>query len=531
MKDLAARGIELWTEGGRLRFRAPEGALTAALRQTLASRKAEVIAALRERSSGATSHHPVSYNQRSLWFIHKYAPDNAAYNVAFAARICSPLDRTALRDAFQAIVDRHAALRTTYQMVDEELRQVVHESASLAYEELDASAWTDEALHQEILRRLRAPFDLERGPLLRVDLFTRGANDHVLLLAAHHIAVDGWSMWILLDELRQLYAARVQNIPAVLPRPAVEYTDYAAAQAAQLAGPEGETLWAYWRDKLGGELPTLQLPTDHPRPAAQTFSGASCSRWFAPELQTAVGSLAKECGATPFAVLLAAYFTLLYRHAGQVDLIVGSPTFGRNRTAYQDLVGYCIGMVPVRADLSGDPTFAELLERVRQTVVAALKHQDFPFALMVERLNQRPDFSRSPVFQTVFLFQKPQRASDLTALFAPGDTPPRVDFGGLLLETYPLPQQEGQFDLSLDVFDGGDRLAAIAKYNTDLFEAATAERLLEDYEQLLEVVVANPAARLSSLLKSNARTNPRSTAGEPPKAGERDGEDRDVFEI
>jgi Condensation domain/TubC N-terminal docking domain len=529
LQDLADRGIELWVEGERLRFRAPEGALTEALRQTLASRKAEVIAALREDLAGGASSHPASYNQRSLWFLYKYAPASTAYNVAFAARICSPIDRPALRDAFQALVDRHATLRTTYKMVNEELRQVVHRSAELAFAEVDASGWSDAALHDDAVRCYRAPFDLERGPLLRVTLFARRPDEHVLLLSAHHIAIDGWSTWILLDELRTLYAARVHNAPAVLPRSAVEYTDYAAAQEAQIAGPEGEALWAYWQARLAGPLPILRLPADRPRLPVQTFSGASCTRWLSAELQAALGRVAKAEGATPFVVLLAGYFTLLQRYSGQLDLIVGSPTFGRNRTDYQNLVGDCIGMVPLRADLSGDPAFRELLGRIRQTVVGALEHQDFPFALMVERLAQRSDFSRSPVFQTVFTFQKPQRASDLTALFAPAGTPRRVDFGGLLLEAYALPQQEGQFDLALDLVETGDTLAATAKYNTDLFEAATVERLLENYVALLEAVVADPAAPLSTLAM------PGTTNGLPLQgnaaAGDPDDEARDVFEV
>ncbi len=475
----------------------------------------------------AVRFHPVSHNQRSLWYIHQLEPGSAAYNVGFAARVCSPVDVSALRYAFQTLIDRHSVLRTTYVLVGDELRQAVHTHADLAFTHVDSSGWTAEALHRDVVARHRQPFDLERGPMLRVYLWTRADDDHVLSFSAHHIAVDGWSAWILLDEFRALYAARVQNVPSGLARPAVEYSDYAAAQAALLNGPEGDALWAYWRDQLAGPLPELRLPYDHPRPPFQTLAGESLTRWLSPDQYAAVARMAQQEGATPFSVVLAAYFALLHGLSGQTELIVGTPTFGRNRIEYRDLIGDCIGMVPLRTSLSGDPTCRELLERVRNSVIGALDHEEFPFVLMVERLVQRRNLGRSPIFQTLFTYQKPQRASDLTALFSPDREPRRVSFGGLQIETYPLSQQEGQFDLALEVVETGEAMAVTLKYASDLFERATAARLMTDYVRLLDALLTNPAIRLSCLPMPAAA----SADAAPVDAAPVDAGARDIFEI
>jgi amino acid adenylation domain-containing protein len=304
--------------------------------------------------------------------------------------------------------------------------------------------------------------------------------------------LDGWSIWVVLDELRTLYAARVRNVPASLPRPGAEYQDFVRWQLEMIDGPEGARLWEYWRRELAGELPTLDVPLDKPRPPVQTFNGASRKQTLDAELIAGLRDLARAEGTTPYVTFLTGFHALLHRYSHQSPIVVGSPVFGRTRGEFHDVVGDFISMLPVIADVTSRTTFRRLLGQVRTKVVEGLNYQDFPFSLMVERMHVRRDSSRSPIFQASFIYNKPQRGSDLSRLFVPEESPEPLKFGELQLAHYPLGQQEGQFDLTMDIGEVGDHFAASLRYNADLFEVATIDRMLDHYLLLLRAMVSDP---------------------------------------
>jgi amino acid adenylation domain-containing protein len=499
LADLAQQGVQLWAEDGRLRYRAPKGVLTPMLRAMLTEHKGEIFALLRQHPAEAQSLYPLSYGQQSLWFLRQIAPESAAYHVAFTAQICSAVDVPALQRAFQALVNRHTALRATYAMRDGKLVQQVHAHMEVSFEETDASTWSWNVLNARVLKAYQRPFDLERGPTLRVNLFTQSVQNHVLLLTSHHIATDGWSLWVMLDELRTLYHAEHSNTPASLPLLSLQYTDYVRWQTNMLAGPEGERLWAYWEKQLAGALPVLNLPTDRPRPPVQAYRGASRTFRLNQMLTRQLKALAKTEEVTLYVMLLAAFQSLLYRYTDQEDIIVGSPVFGRDRAEFAGIVGHFINMVTLRADFSGNPTFKAFLRQVRHTFLNAIKHHEYPFSLLIERLQLVRTSSYSPLVQVMFTLQKPHRSEMLAEFFIPAETHTQVEFGGLTLRPFFIPQQEGQFDLTLNMGEVNESLFGSLMYNTDLFEASTIDRMLGHFQTLLESIVANPEQRLSDL--------------------------------
>src|SRR5262249_55079686 len=438
--------------------------------------------------------HPLTHGQRALWFLHQAAPDSAAYNTAFAVRIRSALDRSRLQRAWHALVVRHEALRTTVALRDEQPIQQVwsvgptllgcHDAARAGERELSA------AVHAAYAR----PFDLPQGPLARLDLVSVGADDHVLLLTLHHIVGDAWSLWILMDELLQVYqaagAGRASSLPAVRP-----YGDFVRWQSEMLASAAGDAMWNYWRTAIGRDLPTLELPSDRPRLPLPTFAGASLTFRFSEQATSRLRAFARPQGTTLYAVLIAAFQIQLRRLGGQDDVVLGSLTSGRTNPDFSGTVGYFVNPVVIRNTIAGDARFADVLARVRQQSLDSIAHQDFPFSLLVERLHPPRDPSRSPLFQVLFVLQKPQQSHSPVVIQQAGVA------GGaaaLRLEPFPFDQMEGQFDLTLEVTDG-EPLTAVLRYNPDLFDAATVRRIAEHYALLLEQIVDHPDAPVDAL--------------------------------
>ncbi|HZA11267.1 non-ribosomal peptide synthetase [Mycobacterium sp.] len=441
---------------------------------------------LMEEAEDSASVYPLSYGQRSMWFVHKLAPASAAYTITYAGRISGELDVPALERAAQVLVDRHPMLRTTYAERDGQPVQLVHPQwpvriarHRLGPGELELDEW--------IRRETDRPFDLYTGPVLRLTLLQRTPGEHVLLLVVHHIAVDFWSIDVILDELRLLYAA--QHGAAPPPPPGERYVDYADRQTRMLAGAEGERLWGYWRDQLAGDLPVLRLPTDRPRPAVQTYRGAVHRFTLDDTLTAGLKQVGRSVGATPYITLLAAWATLLHRYSGQDDLVIGSPFACRDRAALEGLVGYLTNPVALRADLHDDPTFTVLLRRVKDTVRGALAHQDYPFPLLVERLRPVRDGGRTPLFQVSFAWEQARRFSD-----GPGP-----ESGGLHLETLHIGQGGAPFDVMMEMGEHGGKLSGVLQYNTDLFDATTIERMAGHFDTLLGGIVADPDRRVSQL--------------------------------
>jgi amino acid adenylation domain-containing protein len=453
-----------------------------------------------ERMQDTPQDTPLSYGQRSLWVVHRLAPASGAYHIVAVAKVTPALDCGALSGALRALVQRHAVLRTTFHEVAGEPRQRVHASLAPELREIDASTLSEADLTQRLRDEADRPFDLEAGPLLRLGVLRRSPGEDRLLLVVHHIAADFWTLAILTRELAALYEAERAGRPAALPLPGTSYAEYTLWQQARISGPEGERLWQFWRERLAGPLPALNLPVDRPRPPVRGYTGSSVSVRLVPELSRRIAALARANHATLFTALLTSFAALLHRYTGDEDLLLGSPTAGRRRPDLAETAGYFVNPVVLRTDLSGAPGFAELLGRVRETVLAALEHQELPFTLLAERLRPQRDASRSPIFQVMFLLQAARRPEErsLTA-FGLGETGARLDFGGHVLESVRWRERGSQFDLTLRMGEVGGALAASLRYDGELFDAVTAQRLLGHLEILLAAVVDDPGRSILHL--------------------------------
>ncbi|HEY1381010.1 MAG TPA: condensation domain-containing protein, partial [Gemmataceae bacterium] len=363
---------------------------------------------------------PLSFGQKRLWFLDRLEPGNPAYHLSLAVRLVGELDQPLLRWCVDAIVARHDALRTVFPVADGKPAAVVNPPAPVDVEVVDLSglppADREPRVRLAALEHYRRPFDLARGPLYRIGLLRLGDREHVALVTLHHIVSDGWSSGVFLRELGQLYARAAAGRREPLPPLPIRYADYARWQHQRLAGEVHDRQLAYWTARLAEAPPVLDLPTDRPRPPLLTTRGATRARTLPPEVAEAVRRFSHREGVTPFMTLLAAFHTLLARHAGQDDLLVGTPVANRNRVELEGLVGFLVNTVVLRGDLRGDPTFRELLARVREDSLGAFAHQDLPFEHLVEAVKPRRDPSRTPLFQVMFAFETAPAALRLPGL-------------------------------------------------------------------------------------------------------------------
>ncbi len=461
-------------------------------------------------TSEANAENSLSYGQQALYFLHQLASESPVYNIVGAVRLQEDLDIPILQNAFQSLVNRHPTLRTTFATVSGEPVQQIQEYVEICFQHEDVSTWSEAFLNDRLVEEAHRPFNLERSPLLRVSLFTRysqenpsyerSPQEHTLLLVMHHIIADFWSGAVLMHELGILYQAHKAGTTATLSETALQYTEYVCWQKAMVESPEGERLRTYWQNQLAGELPVLNLPTDRPRPPIQTYRGASISCKLSAALTQKLKNFCRDRGVTLYMTLLAAFQVLLYRYTGQEDLLVGSPTIGRNRADLAELVGYFVNPVVLRADLSENPTFEGFLRQVRSTVLNAFKHQDYPFARLVEQLQPMRDPSRSPLFQVMFVLQKAHlHGQEGLAALALGETGARIKLGELELESRAMEKRMAQFDLTLMMAEVEGALSASWQYNTDLFDAATIARMADRFQTLLEGIVAEPQQRVCAL--------------------------------
>ncbi|MFG2569528.1 amino acid adenylation domain-containing protein [Streptomyces sp. NPDC048567] len=428
---------------------------------------------------------PLSFAQERLWFMEQFAPGTAAYNIPVARRLRGELDREALAHALDTVTARHETLRSRYPVTDD--GRPVLEIADPAPAPLPVVEARDEEHAARLVDEAGAePFDLAAGPLLRTLLVRVADRDHILLLVVHHSVSDGWSSEILVSEILRCYAARVAGEGDPLPGLPVQYGDFAQWQRDRLTGDALTAEVAYWADELAGVEP-LVLPTARPRPARQTFDGAGYGFQVERELLDRLVALGKAHGATLHMVLLAAFQELLARFSGQRDFAVGSPVAGRPEPELEGLVGMFVNVLALRARLDGDPTFAELLERTRETCLEAYAHQELPFAQLVTELHVERDVSRSPVFQAVLAVQN--YATGRRATAGPG----------LDAETYGLRASGTRFDVELFLMEWPDGLRGAFNYNTDLFAEADIARLAAHFDRLLHAVADRPDVPLSGI--------------------------------
>ncbi|MBZ5569147.1 MAG: AMP-binding protein, partial [Acidobacteriia bacterium] len=461
-----------------------------------ANAKRELLARLlRERPIASGEPFELSLGQEALWFLHELAPDSTAYNVAFCVRVLSEVDSERLEGALLKLLERHPMLRCTFVSGAQGPRQCIGPVPQRSLELVDASDWSEEELRGRVHEYYRRPFDFASGPIFRSTLFRRRGTGHVLLISAHHIVFDAWSLGIVLSDLATLYES---GAAAVLPPKAGSYAGFVKWQQTMIESEEGREAWGYWRSRLERTSSTIDLPTDHPRPSVQSFQGATFDFNLPATLALQIRGLARAENTTPYTVLAAAFHALLHRYTGAPEVPIGTPLVGRSQQEFEHTVGYFVNPVVLCARVESGTTFRQHLAAMREATIAALQYGDFPFLEIVKRLQPARDPSRTPLFQVMLNLMKTTQVG-VAGEVVRADSAVPLRLGSLAVEAFPLRQQEGQFDLDLDLLDTGAAMPAVLKYSTDLFEAGTIERMAGHFVTLLSAAVADPDRRIADL--------------------------------
>ncbi|HXQ69673.1 MAG TPA: MupA/Atu3671 family FMN-dependent luciferase-like monooxygenase, partial [Pyrinomonadaceae bacterium] len=431
---------------------------------------------------------PASFAQQRLWFLDQLEPGSILYNIPTTVRFQGPLDLAALERAFNEIIRRYEILRTTFSMIEQEPVQVVSPPATARLPLIDVShlgaSEQQTKVRQFANEEALQPFDLAQGPLMRVKLLKLGPEDHVLSVTMHHIISDGWSKGIFIREIKTLYEAYSKGLDSPLPELPIQYADFAIWQREWLQGSVIESMLAYWKPQLEG-LGALDLPSDRPRPPVQTSKGSTYSFALPESLSASLNSLSRSQGVTLFMTLLAALQVLLSRYTGAEDIAVGTTIAGRNRAETEQMIGLFTNTLVLRTDLSGEPGFTKLLERVRKVCLDAYAHQDIPFEKLIMELQPTRDLSRSPLFQVMLILQN-----------VPQETPQWSELSISAVETTGV---VSRFDLSLSVTEAGGRLNGLVEYNTDLFDEQTVARMMDHYQFVLEAMVSDTEQNINEI--------------------------------
>ncbi|HZM82448.1 MAG TPA: MupA/Atu3671 family FMN-dependent luciferase-like monooxygenase [Candidatus Limnocylindrales bacterium] len=449
----------------------------------------------------------LGYGQRAMWFLDQLTGADTAYNLTAAVRLDREIDVDAARRALQRIGERHCMVRASFSHGDSgPMQRIGAGGVELIHEEL--TDWSRESLDERLREVAHTRLSLADGPLTRAWLWTGAGQRPILVVLAHHIVSDFWSLVLLLKEFATLYREAVTGVPAGLAPPA-DYRDFVTGQDSYLDSAAGHAAARYWHQQLGGELPLLSLPTDRLRPAVQSYRGATRTFRLDAEVMAQLKELAAACGVTLYTLLLSAFQVFLHRYSGQPEIVVGSPTSGRTRAAFANTVGYFVNPVAVRGRFDGNPTFRSFLAATDRLVREALAHQAYPFALLAEQLQPVRDPGRSPVFQTMFIYQQaPMGAPAELGLLAVGQPGARFEIAGLGFESVPVPQQTAQFDLTLAIAEG-ERFAGSWQYNADLFDETTAEAMIANFQALLSGIAAAPDEPVDRLPMLDAATRHR----------------------
>ena len=435
---------------------------------------------------------PLSFAQQRLWFIDQLQPGNIAYNIYQPIRLAGHLSIEALHQSLNEVVRRHDVLRTTFITEDGKPTQIIAENLTINPPIVDLQDLPIREREREVLRLVneepQRPFDLTKGPLLRVSLLKLAAAEYALLFTIHHIVADAWSIGIFINELAVLYKAFSCKKTSPLPKLPIQYVDYAVWEQQQLQGKALETQLEYWRRCLGGKLPVLNLPTAGPRAEVQTFRGATCRFDLSPNLYQALKKLSHQANVTLFTTLLTALVTLLYRHTNQDDIVVGTNVSNRSQSEIQGLIGFFVNILVLRTDLSGNPSFRELLSRVREVVLGAYDHQSLPFAKLVEELQPERQLNQAPMFEVLFVMENASLNQK------------KLEIPGLSLKRLRTDHENAKFDLALFIEETEQGLVGnYWHYNAALFDTITIEQMSKQFEILLDSIVAQPDARISNL--------------------------------
>ena len=502
MSKLRGLRVKIHADGGRLRLDAPKGAVTPELRDAIVERKGELLRFLQDAERMVESggdlairplprdqELPLSFAQQRLWFLEQMEGLGSVYHIPIALRLSGSLDRSALTRALTAILERHEAVRCGFPSVRGRARLVIAppQPFQLPIESLAgrSPAALETALIECARREAEQPFDLAQPPLVRARLLVAAPDDHVLLLTMHHIISDGWSVGVMIRELSLLYAGFMTGVEPALPALPVQYVDYAAWQRGWLSGKVLEVQRRFWTRKLAGAPELLTLPTDHVRPAVQSYEGRTLERRYSRATRDRVQELARRAKATPFMLVQAAFALLLSKYAGQKEVVLGTTISGRNRTETEHLIGFFVNTLALRLDLSGNPSFMALLERTRTAALDAEAHQELPFEQIVEAVSPRRNLAYAPLFQV------------LINLGETGSEPIRLP--GLSLTPFHAEQTTAKFDLHLTVQDSSDGLIGVFEYATSLFETNTISMMADRFGLLLDRVVADPDLGIDAL--------------------------------
>jgi amino acid adenylation domain-containing protein len=443
------------------------------------------IASIQRRETAQTS--DLSFAQERLWFLDRLEPDNPFYNIAFAHRIIGALDVTALERSLTAVVHRHEVLRVSF--VEENGQAAVrhHDRMTIPIPVQDVRDAVD--MEGEVVRRAyeeaRGVFDLETTPLLRARVLVTGSEEYVLLVTMHHIVSDGWSLGVLVREIAAHYQYHTTGEPSELPELPIQYTDFSRWQREWFAGSQAQSQLSYWRRQLSGFPAELELPTDRSRPSVQSFRGSSVRFEVDAETTQRLNDVCSRTNATMFMVLLSAFKVLLHRYTEQEDIIIGSPVANRNRDELEPLIGFFVNTLALRTDLSRNPSFTELVGRVRRICLDAFANQDYPFEKIVDDLQPERDLSRNPLFQVMFALQN-----------APEE---RLAIPGLSFTTLELKRTAAQFDIVLDMWERDEGLLGVFEFSTDLFDESTVKRMAGHLTTLLLGIAEDDSQRLSEL--------------------------------
>nr|AAZ03552.1 McnC [Microcystis sp. NIVA-CYA 172/5] len=440
---------------------------------------------------------PLSFAQQRLWFLDQLQPNSALYNIPMVLHFRGNLNQKALEQSLREICNRHEVLRTNFVTIDGQPTQIIQTTReTISVVDLQDLPIHEQEEKTEQLKQKQATqtFDLAKESLIRITLVVLSETEHLLLVCMHHIISDGWSIEVFIHELTSLYNAYTQNHPANLAPLPIQYADFAVWQKQWLQGDVLQTQLNYWQNQLTAAPPLLSLPTDHPRPAVQSFVGTRQEFSLSPKLSQALNELSRQQGVTLFMTLLAAFDALLYRYTGSSDILVGTPIANRNRGEIEGLIGFFVNTLVMRTDVSDNPSFSQLLTRVREVTMDAYAHQDLPFEMLVEALQPERDLSHTPLFQVAFVLQNTPKSE--------------IAMTGLTVTDLPPENTTAKFDLTLAMVNTDDGLKGVWEYNTDLFESSTIERLSGHFLNLLGGIAANPQARISQLpLLTESETN------------------------
>jgi hypothetical protein len=440
---------------------------------------------------------PASFAQEGLWFLNQLEPDSAAYNVPLTVRLNGALNIEALEKSLREVVSRHESLRTTFRVESGSLVQIIAPLASLKLPLVDLSGLTEAQREAEAtklaLQDAQRSFDLSTERLIRTTILRLNEEDHFALIAMHHIISDAWSMSLFIQEVAALYEPFARGAPALLPEPPIQFADYAFWQREQLQGQALESQLTYWMDQLRNPPPVTELPTDRPRPSTHSDKGTRRFIKLSKELTSALKKLSRSEDATLYMTLLAAFQVLLHSYSGQEDILIGSPIANRTRPETETLIGLFVNTLVLRADLSGNPSFREVIARVRETTFAADAHQSLPFDKLVKAIQPDRTVNHMPLIQVAFTLRN--------------NPPPVLALPALVMRPLEIDRGTVQFDLTLNLVEREQTLIGSFEYRTDLFGADTITRMWERYERILGAMIATPLLTLSQLENTIAKAD------------------------